>query len=720
MKIRKKITVALVLWIIAVGVARPEEGMWIPLLLKKYNIEQMHQAGFKLNADDIYSINHASLKDAIVRFGGGCTGEVISDQGLLITNHHCGFGSIQRHSSLEHDYLTDGFWAMNRDEELPNPGLSVTFLIRIEDVTAQALQGVTDGMEPQKRNSVVADNNRKIREEAVRGTHYTARVAPFFDGNQYFLFVYEIFRDIRLVGAPPSAIGKFGGETDNWIWPRHTGDFSLFRIYADKNNQPAGYNPDNVPYHPRKHLPVSIRGIQKGDFTMVFGYPGRTAEYIPSFRIEQMVNYTIPASIELRTQRLDIIMAAMETSPKIRIQYAAKKSGIANGWKKNQGILKGLKRLDAIEKKKNFEASFQNWADQNPDRRKKYGNLLRNYREVIERQSPYSLAYTYSREAGFAAEIIGFAGQFSGVIMLFNEGKRQEAKQLAERLTSRVDKHFKDYHAPTDQKLLASLLHAYATGIDTSFQPGYLKEMSKKYQGDFNHFARDVFKHSILTDKKKVLHWLSHLNGLTIRKLEKDPAYLMNRSINELLQQVIMPGLKESQIEIPDLQRRYMEAQMEMQPDKLFYPDANGTIRVTYGKVDDFSPGDAVRYKFYTTLKGIMEKDNPDIYDYRVPEKLKELYRQKEYGRYGQNGEMPVCFIASNHTSGGNSGSPVLNAEGALIGVNFDRNWEGTMSDLMYDPNVCRNISIDIRYALFLIDKFAGAHHLIDEMEIVQ
>jgi hypothetical protein len=715
----KKLSIMLVFLLLAGAVVRSEEGMWIPLLLKKYKIEDMQKAGFRLTAEDVYSVNQACLKDAVVIFGGGCTAELISGEGLIITNHHCGFGNIQRHSTVEHDYLTDGFWAMSKAEELPNPGLSVTFLVKIEDVTEAALAGVTKVMAPAEREKIILENSRKMQSDGVNGTAYTGRVTPFFGGNQYFLFVYESYQDVRLVGAPPSAIGKFGGETDNWIWPRHTGDFSLFRIYAGPDNKPAAYSKDNVPYKPKKFLPISLKGVEKGDFTMVFGYPGRTTEYIPSFVIGNQVRYTIPASVDLRTKRLDIIMAAMETSPAIRIQYAAKKSGIANAWKKNQGVLLGLKRVGAIDRKIGFEKRFAEWVDSDPARKAEYGALLERYREITERLAPYELAQTYAREAGEAAEIIGFAGRFISLVDQAGKLSAADLEALAQKMKPAAESFYKDYHAPTDQQLLAVMMKAYSNGIASEFQPELLRQVNSDFKGDFEEYAAMVFEKSSLDSPEELSLMLTGFNQKKAKKLASDPALLMFRSLQKLQKEVINPGLTGQEL-IPDLQRRYMQAQMDMQPEKLFYPDANATLRVTFGKVSDFAPADGIQYRHFTTLDGIMQKDNPEVYDYRVPEKLKQLYNSKDYGQYAADQTVPVCFIASNHTSGGNSGSPVINADGQLIGINFDRNWEGTMSDIMYDPDLCRNISLDIRFALFIIDKFAGATHLIREMQIVK
>jgi Peptidase S46 len=693
------------------------EGMWIPMLLEKYNIKDMQERGFKLTAEDIYSINQASMKDAIVIFGRGCTGELISDQGLILTNHHCGYSRIHEHSTLEHDYLTDGFWAMSKEEELPNPGLTVRFLDRMEDVTSLVLANVKESMTQMERQEIIDSVISVITVDAVKETHFNAIIRPFYYGNQYFMFVYEEFTDIRFVGAPPSAIGKFGGDTDNWMWPRHTGDFSLFRVYADKDNKPAEYSEDNVPYKPKKHFPISLNGVDKGDFTLVFGYPGSTEEYIPSYAVELISKVENPHQIKLRDKRLKIIGADMDLDPAIRLKYAAKHAGVANYWKKWIGENRGLKKLNAIEKKQKFEADFTSWVNQDDARKVKYGNLLSQYKKAYKELTPYKLAEDYIWEAAYAVEMINFSRNFREIASLLNEkASDQDISSEIENLKNRARTFFKDYNQPTDRKVFAALLEMYYDNLDTQFHPLFFKEVEEKYNGNFASYADYVYDNTIMSDEIKLNKFLSKPK---LSKLTKDPGYQLWRDVNNFYALNIYPFVADYNFQIDSLNRIYMQGIMEFRTDEILYPDANFTLRVTYGNVDDFYPADGVYYEHFTTLEGIMEKDDPDIYDYDVPDRLKELYNAKDYGIYGTDSTLNVCFIASNHTSGGNSGSPVLNAEGHLIGLNFDRNWEGTMSDIMYDPDQCRNISMDIRYTLFLIDKFAGAKHLIDEMTLI-
>ena len=709
------------LLLIIVSTLKADEGMWIPLLIEKYNIKLMQEKGFRLTAEDIYSVNKACMKDAILSFGGGCTGEVISREGLLITNHHCGYGQIQRHSSLEHDYLTEGFWAMSHDEELPNPGLTVTFLKWMEDVTDQVLKGVTDNMSSDEREKLISYNQSEIRSKAIEGTGYSATIRPFFMGNQYFIFVNETYRDIRLVGAPPSAIGKFGGETDNWIWPRHTGDFSLFRIYADKDNKPAEYSPDNVPYKPVYYFPISLRGVQEGDFTMVFGYPGSTAEYVPSFHIDMLKNYVYPKLVEIRTRKIDIMEAAMATDPLIRIQYSTKKSGIANSWKRWMGEIQGLEKMNTIGRKRDYERRITDWINDDNNRKEEFGNLLPEYEKIYNDFKVYYLLNNYTGEVVNGAEAIGFAANMKGLAELIEKNAGEDVISSArERLVAYSADFYKNYNNPTDRQLFIAVMSLYGTAIDKEWQfPGYI-EIKNKCKGDFEALADELYRKSVFTDRERFRDFVENFNKSSLKKLRKDVFYILANSAVDFININIRQPLVRLRSEIQELDPKYMQAQMEFEKDRLFYPDANSTLRLTYGEVKGYFSRDAVYFTHYTTLKGIMEKDNPEIYDYDVPDKLRELYRNKDFGRYTQNGEVPVCFVATNHTTGGNSGSPVINAEGQLIGVNFDRAWEGVASDMAYNPEQSRNISLDIRYALFLIDKFAGAGYLLNEMTIVE
>ena len=719
----KLLTTWLLLTILLTPALKADEGMWIPLLIEKYNIKLMQEKGFKLSADDIYSVNKACMKDAIVQFGGGCTGEVISADGLLITNHHCGYGQIQKHSTLDHDYLTNGFWAMSKEEELPNPGLTVTFLKRMEDVTEKVMDGLKDGMNDAERDELIKSNISAITSKAIEGTGYSASVRPFYMGKQYFLFVNESFRDIRLVGAPPSAIGKFGGETDNWIWPRHTGDFSLFRIYADKDNKPADFAKSNVPYKPLYHFPISLKGIKEGDFTMVFGYPGTTSEYVPSYHIDMVKNVINPKMIGIRTIKIEIMEAAMNSDPLIRIQYSAKKSGLANSWKKWIGETQGLEKMGTIAKKEEFENRLTAWINSENSRIKKYGNLLPQYKELYMKLGEYSLVNSYTNDVFFnsGAEAVGFARNIKALAeMIKNKAGNEEINSMKTKLIESGKSFFQNYNQATDKKLFVAVMDLYGKNLEIKWQASEYVKLKNSCKGNFSSIADKLYDKSVFTDETRFKNFVSYFSSSSISKLNKDSFYQLSVNAGDFLTANVRPELVRINDELQKLNRDYMSALMEFDKEKVFYPDANSTLRLTYGTVKGYFSKDAVYFTYYTTLKGIMEKDNPEIYDYNVPEKLRQLFKTKDYGRYTQNGEVPVCFIANNHTTGGNSGSPVINADGQLIGVNFDRAWEGVASDLSFNPEQSRNISLDIRYALFIIDKFAGAGYLLKEMTIIE
>lgn len=713
--IRKSFILISVITLIVLKLAA-KEGMWIPILLDKYNIAEMQQMGFKLSASDIYDVNHASMKDAIVIFGGGCTGELISDEGLLITNHHCGYRQIQSHSTLEHDYLTNGFWAMNKSEELQNPGLAVSFLEYMEDVTEKVFEK-TEGLSEAEKEKQIEKNSGEIKKQASENGKYSAQIKPLFYGNQYFLYVYKIYKDVRLVGAPPSSIGKFGGDTDNWMWPRHTGDFSIFRIYADANNEPANYSPDNVPFKPKKYFPISLKGVKPEDFTMVFGYPGSTQQFITSNEVNIIMNQRDPDRIKIRDKKLEIIGADMENDPGVRIQYSAKYQGISNAWKKWQGEMLGLKRLNAVDKKVEFEEEFKNWAIKNGTWETKYKTVFTNFDGIFKEYAPYIKASDYYSEIVLRGiEIFSLAAKSSAVI---NKIENKQTDNLVDQLgvvLKSLPEFYKDFNQPTDEKLFAELLPIIMTDIDKKFLPTDFQELMKK--NDSEKLLNKVYRKSILTNQQKLNNLLHSDKNVILKQLRNDPLIVLYKSLNLHYETTIKPVVDSLNNQIEKNMKLYMAGIMEMKENQSLYADANLTLRVTYGKVEGYKPQDGVIYKYYTTLSGIIEKDNPAIYDYDVPVRLKELYEKKDFGRYEFNGDVPVCFTASNHTSGGNSGSPVVNATGELIGINFDRVWEGTMSDIMFDPEMCRNISLDVRYALFIIDKFAGAGYLLDEMEI--
>jgi Peptidase S46. len=690
------------------------EGMWIPMLLQ-YNEKEMREMGMKITAEDIYSVNHSSLKDAIVLFGGGCTGEIVSEQGLLLTNHHCGYSWIQRHSSVENDYLTNGFWAMTQGEEIPCPGLTVTMLKEMRNVTEKVLNGVTEEMDEAERNKKIDENIEKLTETLKKETDYEVSITPFFLGNEYYAIFNEIFKDIRFVGAPPSNIGKFGGDTDNWVWPRHTGDFSIFRVYVGKDGKPSEYSKENIPYSPAKHLEISLKGANQGDFAFVFGYPANTNEYLPAVAVEQEANLIDPIMVDVRGKVLDVYNRYQEKDPKVRIQYASKHAGLANGWKKWMGVTEGVNHFKGIEKKRFYEDNFQEWALASRSRHM-YIDLLKQFEQNYNDIEPYQLALTYLSEAGLRTELISFAGKFSKLSRVTKDTDQAEIDKMVLSLQKTAKSFFRDYYMPIDKEVATMLLTEYRKAQPENFRPIFLNEIKDEIT-----FVEDMFGKSMFVSEEQVNDFLDSFKVKDAKKLRKDPAFKAFQSIMDFYREQVYAPLANIDGEIERLLRVYMKGQMEMEQEKQFYPDANFTLRVTYGKVEGFQPKDAVSYKNFTTLEGIMQKENPEIYDYVVDPKLKQLYKTKDYGRYAdKDGSMHVAFTASVHTTGGNSGSPILNAEGQLIGLNFDRCWEGTMSDLIYDPEICRNISVDIRYVLFIIDKFAGASHLVDEMTIVE
>ena len=687
----KKNLILAALLLIAALPLRADEGMWLPVLISQ-RIDDMHAHGFRLTAEDVYSINQASLKDAVVLFGSGCTGELVSRDGLLFTNHHCGFSQIQRHSSVEHDYLKDGFWAMSRSEELPNPGLTVSFLERMDDVTAAVLRGYEPAMTEAQRDSLVkANGDAIVKQVADPAKGIQARVEALYYANQYFLFVYKIYRDVRLVGAPPSSIGKFGGDTDNWMWPRHTGDFSIFRVYAGPDNEPADYSPDNVPFTPKRFFSISRAGVKEGDFTFVYGCPGSTQEYVTSDAVRYVGEVSDLEKIALRTLRLDIQKKYMAQDPAVRIQYASKNAGVANAWKKWQGEAKGIARLGTVAAKQAYERRFAAWA-----KGTRYEGLLDRIAGIYAQRLPAYRAYEYFRETVNTVELLSFAVDVANAL------------RVAHPVGEMVEEFYKDYYQPIDEETFVAMVEALDRNLSAEFKPAWFCEQLAAY-GSAAAWRDALFAQSLFVDRDRV----AALTPDDLEQVQADPAVQFAVAFAQFYQSELRPVITETSSALNLAYREYMQAQMEFEPDKAFYPDANLTLRVAYGRVAGYSPADAVYYSPVSTLKGIIEKDNPDIYDYNIPQVLRDIYAA------GGHDDQPVCFLATNHTSGGNSGSPVINADGNLVGINFDRVWEGTMSDIVFDPEYCRNISLDIRYLLFVIREVGHADWLFDEMVFI-
>ncbi len=697
------------------------EGMWLPIFLKSLNEAEMQAMGMKLTAEDIYSVNQGSLKDAIVHFGGFCTSELISDQGLLLTNHHCGYGNIQSHTTLENNYIRDGFWAKSYKDELPNPGLFATFIVRIDEVTDQILEGVTKGMTEKERQSTIDKNIAALKKNFSLRSYEKYVVKPFFKGNQYFAFLTRTYNDVRLVGAPPESIGKFGSDTDNWVWPRHTGDFSLFRIYAGPDNLPADYSEDNVPFKPKHYLPISMDGVAQDDFTLVFGFPGRTNEYLPSYAIEQLVDVLNPSKIAIRDRALKIVDVEMRADPAVKIQYASKYARIANYWKKWIGESLGLKKTGGVQKKKNLEAEFMERVNNKREWTKKYGNLLSEFEVLYKEIEPYALTRDYYNEVvGRNIEIMRVAGYMRRLVNYYDENGEAGYNDYKGRLSGFLENFYKNYRPDIDQKVFASLMKMYVANAKLGVADVVKKEIFMLGTDDYAVLAKHKFFKSAIPFQEKLNAILEKSPEEAINLLKEDPLYKFSSALTAAYNDKAATKYSEISAQLNTLQRKYMAALMEVFPEKKFYPDANSTMRFTYGQVGGYTPRDAVTYTPVTYLEGVIEKYVPGDYEFDVPKKLIELYNTKDYGHYAdKNGKLPICFIGTNHTTGGNSGSPAIDAHGNLIGLNFDRVWEGTMSDYNYDASICRNIMVDIRFVLFIIDKYAGASHLIKEMNLV-
>jgi len=705
----------LLLLLFVIQAQAQQGGMWIPSLLKGMNETEMKNLGMKISAEDIYSVNHSSLKDAVPQFDGGCTAEVISDKGLILTNHHCGFDAIQNHSTVEHDYLRDGFWAYKMEDELTNPNMVVMFIVRIEDITTKVLEGVAALPTEAEKQKKIQENIASLSNSLPKEAWQENKIRTFYDGNQYLLFVTETFKDIRFVGAPPSSIGKFGSDTDNWVWPRHTGDFSLFRIYADKNNHPAAYSADNVPYKPKHFFPISIAGVKENDFTMVMGYPGRTTEYLPSVAVDQIVTTLNPAKIEVRDAALKVQDRFMRKDQAIKIQYASKYASVANYWKKWMGETKGLKKANAVAAKQKFEADFQQKVIK-AGKQAEYGTLLADFQKNYNEIKDYALARDYFTEVALRnTEILSVGYKLYQLEQLLNTKGELSFNDRKNTLSKGIDDFYKDYNAEVDRNIFEQLVNLYATKSPKQFLPESLINV------DVPKLTNDVFTNSKLTSLASFRELLDGDSKTVIEKLNADKGYQLIKSMADAYVKNVTPKYDELNLKNIALQRTYMKAILELSPKSArIFPDANSTLRVTYGKVKGYKPNDAVYYEPFTTLDGVMEKYVPGDYEFDVPQKLIDLYKAKDYGNYGVKGKMPVCFIATNHTTGGNSGSPALDAKGNLIGLNFDRVWEGTMSDIYYSPDICRNIMVDARYVLFIIDKFAGAKNIINELKIIQ
>ena len=704
--IMKKATQSLFLFfLLSVNILHAHEGMWIPSLLKVLE-GQMQSEGMQITAEDIYSINQSSLKDAIVHFGGGCTAEVVSKKGLILTNHHCGYSQIQQHSSLENNLLKDGFWAMSMKEELKNPGLTATFIVRIEDVTDKVLNGVKDQNSDEGNKTMLA-NIKAIEKAAVNQPNYKASVKPFYYGNKYFMIVSKTYKDVRLVGAPPSAMGKFGGDTDNWVWPRHTCDFSMFRIYANADNEPAEISDDNVPYQAARALDIAIDGVKENDFTMVFGFPGRTSQYLTSKAVENYIAKLLPARIEMRKNSLRHIDAAMAMDETTYIKYASKQSRISNAYKKWIGQDLGLRKKEAVKKKLNLE---KDWVTKGKANKALLDELFELENKKVESQMAYNMFIEFYY---YGPEMMRWATGFNKL------ANSKEFDKEAKKKLKNMQNFFKNYDVNIDKKVFASLVPVYVKHVKKEMLSNELTDLVNKYPSS-EEMVEALYKKSKLHNKEQVEKLLQGSQKSFKKKLEKDPIYNLAQSLLTHFLNEVRPGYSQMTQDEEKLMKSFVKSLMMAYPEKSFWADANSTLRLTYGKVEGSAPRDGMEYTWFTTMDGIIEKYNTGEADFEVPQRLLDLYEEKNYGQYGTDGKLHVCLLGSNHTTGGNSGSPALDAYGRLVGINFDRSWESTMSDVLFDKDICRNIMVDIRYVLWVIDIYAGAGHLVKEMNLVR
>ena len=713
----KKITLILIGAILfSLAPLRADEGMWLLPLIEKLNNKKLAELGFKISAKDIYNLNKSSLKDAVVHFGGGCTGEIISNEGLLLTNHHCGYGVIQRLSTVENDYLQNGFWAMTREQELPSPGLSVTFLESFTDVTDEVVKA-TSAVEntPEFAKAFQTVSDEIVKRVVGENKYLRGRVATFYGGNAYYLVITKTYTDVRFVGAPPSSIGKYGADTDNWMWPRHTGDFSMFRVYADKDNNPAPYSPENRPYIPKKHLTISLKGVKQGDPAMIIGYPGRTNRFMTSSEVKETSDITNAIVIYVRGVRQEVLMADMEADPKIRLQYSSKYAGSSNYWKKAIGMNETFAKLKVQERRAAEEVKFQEWVNSNPERKAKYGTALDEINNAVKNRAEALYLSAYLREALGAVELFSVATSFSTYAENLEKGNAEEAGKALEFGKRRLESFYKDYSAATDRKVAKALVKVFRDKVKAEDRPAFYNIIDEKFGGNIDAFVDDLYNNSVFPCEDKYKKALE-----TPEVLAKDPVIAIVKTISPVQMKAMQILAKENPV-LAKGQKAYIAGQLEMKQGQAMYPDANSTMRMTYGQVLNYSPKDAVIYEHITTLKGVMEKEDPNNWEFVVPEKLKELYKNKDYGQYAmEDGSMPVGFLSTNDITGGNSGSPVLNRKGELIGTAFDGNWEAMSGDIIFEPNLQRTISVDIRYTLFIMDKFGGAGHLLKEMTIVK